>query len=151
MAREIEIPKEAIGEVTATCALFHSRRAARAITGTFDRHLKAAGVKATHFSLLALVAEAEGRTLSEIAAYMAMDRTALARELRALEDVGLLRIESPASDRRTRLMTLTKKGKALVVRALPLWRKAQNAVEAAMTDHSWPHVLRGMQIAAELG
>ena len=137
-------------DVMETCALFHSRRAARAITGHFDRHLKAAGIKATHFSLLVAVANAPGRPLSEIAAYMAMDRTALARELRMLEDLHLLKIETPKNDRRTRLMTLTAKGERTMATALPYWRNAQDRIETVMAAGPWTHVRSGMEAASNL-
>ena len=135
----------------ATCALFHSRRAARAITAHFDRHLKSAGIKATQFSLIVAVSLAEGRPLSEIAAYFAMDRTALARELRVLEDSGHLKIAAPQSDRRTRLITLTAKGDRVMRDALPHWRAAQDGFEAVLSAKRWPGMLAGMQMTTTLG
>jgi DNA-binding MarR family transcriptional regulator len=137
-------------DVMGTCALFHSRRAARAITTYFDTHLKRAGIKATQFSLLVAVSAARGRTLSEIAAFMAMDRTALARDLRVLEELGLIDIEAPENDRRTRLMTLTAKGTRVMNAGLPHWRDAQDGVERAMSGASWPHLLAGLQTATHL-
>lgn len=134
-----------------TCALFHSRRAARAMTAFFDKHLKSTGIKATQFSLLVAISLAEGRPLSEIAAYMAMDRTALARDLRVLEELGLLTIDSPESDRRVRHMTLTAKGSRVMRNALPRWREAQDGVERAMTAGNWPRILAGLQTATTLG
>ena len=134
----------------ASCALFHSRRAARAITAFFDRQLRPAGIRATQFSLLVAVSLAEGRPLSEIADYMAMDRTALARDLRVLEERGLLTIAASASDRRVRLMTLTAKGTRVMQGALPHWREAQDGVERALADSTWPALLRGMQTVSEL-
>lgn len=138
-------------DVMETCALFHSRRAARAMTAFFDKHLKAAGIKATHFSLLVAISLAEGRPLSEIAEYMAMDRTALARDLRVLEELGLLTIDSPESDRRVRHMKLTTKGTLVMRDALPHWRKAQDGVERAMAASSWPRVLLFLKTATTLG
>lgn len=120
------------------------------MTAFFDRHLKPAGIKATQFSLLVAVSLAEGRPLSEIAAYMAMDRTALARDLRVLEELGLLTIDSPESDRRVRHMTLTARGARVMREALPHWRAAQDGIERAMAEGSWPRVLAGLQIAATL-
>jgi DNA-binding MarR family transcriptional regulator len=150
MARETSKPEEpTVDEIMATCAMFHTRRAARAVTNHFDRHLKAAGIKATHFSLLVMVSAAQGRPLSEIANYMAMDRTALARDLRVLEELDLITIDAPENDRRTRIMALTSKGKRILQRALPAWRKAQEDVVRSLPTR-WPQMLQGLQSATNL-
>jgi DNA-binding MarR family transcriptional regulator len=53
-----------------------------------------------------------------------MDRSALARSLKPLEDQGLLTVE-PGHDRRTRLVRLTEQGRHALARTLPSWRQAQ--------------------------
>ena len=46
----------------------------------------------------------------------------------------MLRIKVDSADRRSRIMTLTPKGRRLLLRALPVWRRTQVAVEALLAD-----------------
>jgi DNA-binding MarR family transcriptional regulator len=46
----------------------------------------------------------------------------------------LLKINPDAADRRSRIMTLTPKGRRLLARAVPVWRRTHVAVEALLAD-----------------
>ena len=63
----------------------------------------------------------------QMAEKLAMDRSALARSLKSLQEQGLLMVE-PGSDRRTRLVRLTEQGRHALTRTLPYWRQAQEQV-----------------------
>jgi len=63
-----------------------------------------------------------------------VDRTTLTAALKPLERRGLLKIKVDSADRRSRIMTLTPKGRRLLVRAVPVWRKTHVAVEALLPD-----------------
>ena len=65
--------------------------------------------------------------------------------------MSLLRIDSPQSDRGTRLMTLTAKGNRVMRDGLPHLRAAQNGFEAALSAERWPVVLAGMRMTTTLG
>jgi hypothetical protein len=52
----------------------------------------------------------------------------------ALQGRGWLTIRVDAADRRSRLMSLTPKGRRLLVRAVPVWKRTQVAVEALLPD-----------------
>ena len=62
-----------------------------------------------------------------VAEKLAMDRSALARSLKSLQEQGLLIVE-PGHDRRTRLVRLTREGRQAITRTLPSWRQAQEQV-----------------------
>jgi DNA-binding MarR family transcriptional regulator len=63
-----------------------------------------------------------------------MDRTTLTAVLKALRRRGLVKVTSDPADGRARLMTLTAKGRRLLVRAVPVWRNTHSAVEALLHD-----------------
>ncbi len=110
----------------ADCACFNLRRAARRITQTYDHALSPAGVTATQFSLLAVLAGiSEGATISGLAERLGTDRTTLTRNLAVVERDGLIAIK-PGADPRSKTVLLTKKGRAVFDHAAPLWRKAQS-------------------------
>ena len=72
--------------------------------------------------------------MGAVATLLGVDRTTLTGALRPLERRGLLKIKVDSADRRSRIMTLTPKGRRLLVRAVPVWRKTHVAVEALLPD-----------------
>lgn len=106
------------------CLCYGLRRAARVTTRNFDRHLKKSKLQATQFTVLATLMGQKEIGATELADWLAIERTGLLRNLRVLETRGLIDIR-PGKDRRQRRVSLTRKGRAAAIEALPLWRKAQ--------------------------
>ena len=112
------------------CNCLAIRQAARQVTQFYDRRLAPAGLRATQFSVLAKLDRLGPRAINELAASMVMDRTTMGRALRPLEREGFIAI-GPGRDGRTRALRLTPAGKRRLNAAMPLWRQAQDAFEAA--------------------
>jgi DNA-binding MarR family transcriptional regulator len=129
---------------TAMCTSFNLRKAARAVTQFYDDALRESGLKSTQFSLLSAAAVAGTMPISRLAEEMAMDRTTLTRNLKPLENEGLLRVEA-GKDRRVRNVTVTPEGEALLEKAAPLWRKAQTQMIDKLGDERWGDLLRQLQ------
>ncbi len=129
---------------TAMCTSFNLRKAARAVTQFYDEALKASGLKSTQFSLLTMAAAAGGAPISRLADDMAMDRTTLTRNLRPLEEAGLIRIEA-GDDRRVRKVVVTADGEHILSRAVPMWRRAQTHMIDRLGDEQWGEFLRQLQ------
>ena len=127
-----------------TCALFAVRRLARAVTLHFDSHLAPAGLRGTQLNLLVAIARAQGASLTTLGERLGMDRTALTHALRPLQREGWVRDKSSA-DRRERSVVLTAVGRRAVARAMPMWRTAQQASEAANAGGNWPEFNRDMR------
>ena len=109
------------------CSCFNLRRAARRVTQIYDHALAPSGLKATQFSLLAVlggVALGEGIAMTRLAEKLGMDRTTLTRNLGVVERDGLVTVRS-GKDPRSRLVELTKTGRTTLERAIPLWTAAQ--------------------------
>lgn len=116
---------------TAQCLCLASRRAARAITRAFDKELRAHGIRATQFSLLAILELKGARTIGELAGMLGADRTTLTRNLALVEAAGLIRIR-PGEDARARVVVITPKGRRTVRAAFPGWRKVQSALSESI-------------------
>jgi DNA-binding MarR family transcriptional regulator len=86
-----------------------------------------AGLRITQFSLLRTVARDGTARISDLAATLLLDRTALSRNLDPLIARGLLAV-TPGRDARTREVTLSKSGARALRSAMPYWRRAQEAV-----------------------
>lgn len=132
-------PKELNEEVKAqlvrganNCALANLRKTTRVITQLYDQALKGVELRGTQFTLLSAIAVSEIITINELAAKLVMDRTTLARDLKPLEERGLVTIQVGENDLRTRQLKLTTSGRQLLLKAIPLRQKAQEEVEKAL-------------------
>jgi len=134
---------------TAMCTSFNLRKAARAVTQFYDEALKASGLKSTQFSLLSMASASGGAPITRLADDMAMDRTTLTRNLKPLEDAGLIRVES-GDDRRVRKVVVTVDGEYALARAMPMWRRAQTRMIDRLGDEHWGDFLRQLQTVRRL-
>jgi DNA-binding MarR family transcriptional regulator len=107
------------------CSCFYLRRAARLVTRQYAEAMKPTGLKAGQFSILATLSHQGAQTITELAERMGLERTSLSRTLRPLEKDGLISV-SDEGEKRRRFVELTKQGKAIYKKALPLWNKAQS-------------------------
>src|SRR5260370_26095802 len=69
-------------------------------------------------------------SINALAAALVVDRTTLGRNIRPLERDDLIAIESDPSDRRSKILRLTKAGDARFQRAQKRWAEAQRRFEA---------------------
>jgi DNA-binding MarR family transcriptional regulator len=114
------------------CVCGNLRMAARAVTGVYDKHLLPIGLQASQMAVLWAVAGLGGSPIKTIAQRIAMGETSLLRNLRVLERQGWIAIEIDETDRRQRLVSLTKAGEAVFAKALPRWERAQQEIAAVL-------------------
>ena len=58
-----------------------------------------------------------------------MDRTTLTAALKPLERRGLVKVSVDKEDKRSRRLTITAAGRALLGKAFPLWKRAHAQTE----------------------
>jgi DNA-binding MarR family transcriptional regulator len=119
---------EMVPEVCSCAAL---RQAARHVTKLYDDALAPAGLGLNQYAILAKLERIGPQTLGDMAGLLVMDRSTLGHLLRPLEKRGLVRLDLTAEDRRRRSIVLTPAGKSLVLKARPLWAKAEHRFERA--------------------
>lgn len=125
------------------CTCGELRKAARAVTMLYDNAVKSSGLQSTQFSLLHVISKSDSIRISELAAKMGTDRTTLTRNLAILERDGLIKV-SEGTDHRTRIVTVTQKGRGAIVRAIPLWNEVQHKVKQKMGESSWQGLMRSL-------
>lgn len=125
-------------EVRDRCLCLAAQRAARALARRFDLALRPAGLTNGQFSLLMALNRPEPPRISDLAPFLAMDRTTLTAALKVLERGGLVAITPDPADRRNRRPVLTREGHARLRTALPLWRAAHDDLDAALETASTP-------------
>jgi DNA-binding MarR family transcriptional regulator len=114
------------------CLCLHVQRAARALARRFDEALRPLDLTNGQFSLMMSLNRPEPPAMGAVASLLAMDRTTLTASLKPLERRGLVKIQAGPADRRSRLLTLTPKGRGLLVRAVPVWKLSHGALERSL-------------------
>jgi DNA-binding MarR family transcriptional regulator len=104
------------------------RQAARQVTQIYDRHLAPTGLRASQLAVLRAIARHAPITVLNLAEVSVMDRTTTSRALRPLERDRLVSV-LPGADARTRVVTITPEGRALMERTNPAWEQAQAEFE----------------------
>lgn len=118
------------------CACLKVRTAARAVTRVYDDALRPVGLRATQLAVLVAVASSEAVSIASLSRTLGMDRSTLTRNLRPLEDEGLV-ILGAEGHHRSRTMTITAKGDQLVRKALPIWEKTQEKLREELKKTHW--------------
>lgn len=124
-----EVPFAATIFVRDTCLCMHLQRAARSVARIFDEALRPLGIGNGQFSILMSLNRPAPPTIGAVAELLSMDRTTLTAALKPLERRGLLTITPDAEDRRSRRLTLTAAGRALLAAALPIWKATHAAID----------------------
>lgn len=114
-------------DIANECIAFGVRRVSRLVNNHFDRHLAAAGMRSTQFTILNALRALEVVTINELAEQLQTDRTTLTRNLALLEDRGWVN-KVTGEDRRAREVSLTANGKRAVKRATKAWADAQGSL-----------------------
>lgn len=130
-----DLPISATLEVRDRCLCFRAQRAARALARRFDAALKPFGLSNGQFSILMAINRPEAPRISELAPFLAMDRTTLTAALKVLERRGLAGTSPDPDDRRGRRLHLTRAGQELLIAALPVWRDAHDALDADLAEN----------------
>jgi len=113
------------------CTCSRLRRLTRRLTAIYDHALAPSGLRVTQYSLLSFLQGPRTATLTALADALDLERTSLTRNLRPLVDAGWVALE-PGADARSRVARLTARGAAKWAQAQPLWRAAQDEVNAKL-------------------
>src|SRR5258708_36398926 len=86
--------------------------------------MRISGLHANQVTLLAVPYLAGPISINKMAGYLGLDRTTLVRNLKLIEQRGLVTVK-PGQDLRTRIVTLTDTGRETLVAARPLREEAE--------------------------
>lgn len=122
----------ALVEQRGQCICGNLRMASRLVTAYYDEALRPCGIEANQMTMLWVAHAFAGQPAKALAQATGMDQSTASRNLAVLEARGLVSSTPATGDRRQRLVRLTPRGRATLIRAFPRWQKAQAAL-AAMT------------------
>jgi DNA-binding MarR family transcriptional regulator len=124
--------KEAAAAINGSrCNCTALRKATRRISQLYDTALAPSGLKTTQRAILAQLGRSEPASVGQLAEALVMDAGALAHTLKPLERDRLIAVTVDPDDRRSRMITLTRQGRAKLAESDALWAKAQTGFEAA--------------------
>jgi DNA-binding MarR family transcriptional regulator len=127
------LPVAATHHVRDHCLCLAVQRAARALARRFDDAMRSLELTHGQFSLLMTLNRPEPPSIGAVAQFLAMDRTTLTANIKPLERRGLLQVMVDKRDRRSRRLMLTGAGHALLIQALPVWKKTHASIDKLLT------------------
>ena len=133
MSTRRELPLSATHLVRDNCLCLHVQRAARGLARRFDDVFRPLDLTHGQFSLLMSLNRPEPPTIGTVAELLAMDRTTLTAALKPLERRGLVKVSVDKEDKRSRRLTITAPGRALLAKAFPLWRETHASIDQLVT------------------
>ena len=109
------------------CACGRLRRASRAITQLYDDAMAGTGLRITQFSVLRTLVRDGPQHVTDLAAKLLLERTALSRTLDPLVEAGYVAV-TRGRDARTREVSITRAGRGALAAAQAPWKRAQAEV-----------------------
>ena len=119
----------------ATCLCIDLRTSAQKLTQIYDEAMAPSGISVTQFSQLHLIQSLNGPTLKGLSAASELERSTLGRNIRVLENLGLVKMKV-GEDARTRTIHLSRKGANTFKRAIPLWYSVQSQLLNRLGDRT---------------
>lgn len=141
----LQIPKAGRCNCTAL------RKATRRVSQLYDVVLAPTGLRSTQRSMLIYIARAEEPTVGELAASLALDRSALAHNLKPLERDGLVQVVTDQKDKRSRRVILTDAGRKKLDESMVLWEQAQQCFETVFGEKKAETLRTSLDFIASTG
>src|SRR6202158_1406223 len=116
------------------------REAARYVTLLYDRHLTAAGLSSTQFSILTRLKEPGPTTINALAQALVMDRTTVGRNILPLQRRRLIVVKRGENDARRKELHLTPAGLARLEAGFDGWATAQAQFEGTLGKERASHL-----------
>jgi DNA-binding MarR family transcriptional regulator len=109
------------------CVAGGVRKLNRMVSAIYDGALADTGLKTSQFSVLVAVTNRGKARPAELTNQLQMDESTLSRNVERMCARGWLKLER-GEDRRSHLIEVTDKGRALIRKCLPAWQRAQEEV-----------------------
>ncbi len=130
-AKNSKAVTEAAEMISANCLAARVRLLHRTITGIFDEELRSLGLTDAQLTILVATANRGPVSPGALARRLNLEKSTISRKIARLNKNGWLIVSDGESGREQQL-TLNAAGKALLVKALPVWSEAQTKVKATL-------------------
>ncbi len=123
------------------CISARLRQATRKANSIYDDALKPYGINIAQFSLLRAIQRLDQPSLNSLAIETQLDASTLGRNVRVLEKLDLVRSEA-GPDKRTRVHSLTVRGKQISHEAREDWKQVQGRLKASLGPDGYETLFR---------
>jgi DNA-binding MarR family transcriptional regulator len=119
------------------------RQASRAVSRLYDEEMRSVGLRTTQYSLLRQLRRAGEVRQRDLGQLTLLDETTLTRNLRPLVEGGWVALRV-GTDRREKLVAITREGEAKLQEAEPAWEQAQERMRSLLSDSVWQDLLSAL-------
>lgn len=117
------------------CLTFKAQRVARTMGRQMEMALKPVGLTNQQFTTLTILSSMKTVSVSDLADMMGVERTTMTRNIEQMRKKNWLE-QVPAKDQRIRAYEITKAGKDLYGKAVPLWQAQQEIFIDTLGDEA---------------
>ena len=117
------------------CVAFNLRKSSQVVSRIYAREMQDSPVRGPLFSLMMTIHRRGSSSITDLAEDIGLDRTTLTRNLKPLEQKGLIQIERVTANRKE--ITLLPEGRAALRIAIKCWKKAQAKVLRKLGEERW--------------
>ena len=125
------------------------RRLQQIAVGIFLDETADSAITPVQFALLFAASREPGMDQRTLAARIGFDTSTIGAVLDRLEERGIVRCSASPTDRRVRLLTVTREGEALLDGAMPAMRRAQKRMLAPLPPADRERFVEMMRILVE--
>ncbi|MFI5324161.1 MAG: MarR family winged helix-turn-helix transcriptional regulator [Thermodesulfobacteriota bacterium] len=122
---------------------YELRKTSRYVINFYDNALKGSKLKSNQFIILVSVAYLKSPNFKTLAEFVGIDQSTLARNLITFEKQNLVSVKT-GKNRREKIITLSRKGDQKLMKAFPLWRKAQSRLVGEFGGERWKHAQKDL-------
>jgi DNA-binding MarR family transcriptional regulator len=137
---------------TRFCVQGNLHRTARIVDRIYAEEMKPCGIGRSQFTILNVIHAAGSIGVTALADFLAMERSTLSRNLKPLENAGLVERLAGEQDARKVDLCLTAAGENKLKDARRYWRRAQQRVVGAYGADQWQQLdaqLKALRSAAD--
>lgn len=122
------------------CISNNLHKTARAVSRVYAEEMRPAGLARSQFAVLEHLDRGGPAAVSELARHLYMERTTLTRNLRPLQQAGLVTRTAQPGDARVKLIAITDSGRDRLETARDCWRRAQARLLEQFGAEAWAEV-----------
>jgi DNA-binding MarR family transcriptional regulator len=131
------------------CVSFNLRKASQTVSRLYSREMQDSPLRGPLFGLMMMIRRRGSASITALADDIGLDRTTLTRNLKPLEQKGLIQIERMTANRKE--ITLLPEGEAAIQAALKCWSKAQAKVVRELGEERWNRMKQDLAAVMALG
>jgi len=117
------------------CVAFNLRKSSQVVSRIYAREMQDSPVRGPLFSLMMTIHRHGSASITALADDIGLDRTTLTRNLKPLQQKGLIQISRVTANRKE--ITMLPEGLAALQVAMKCWKKAQAKVVRKLGEERW--------------